>query len=824
MEELPTKLSGSPFTEETASTLRLLRLQKSPLISSEARNAVRAVLENAAILQEATVGLPEVVAPEASPKDVGQQLRRLIQSNAPWESIANLLKPALIKSRSPSDAARLLELAFVQASPLEALEALDYVMGRKIQGFYGLLHPKLRDFIVQNCNVEYAHQIYQAIHNAKPPIEKTAHETLFSFLHLTTAKDKTAAWIYYCANKDRILTCHGPASSSQLSKDQLYQRVGNLALSLGYDEEARSLFSKLGVNSPERDAALADILRYESAIMEKGRHKYLTNLEALNSWADRLECIDEYCRAARRKNEFSDYNRPALNNIFKGLIDWVPPLPEAWKASADLVLRNRDLARILPNLLSLFEDNALKFQSLDFENSIWSALSLIDAKDSDETHLKAVALMHLYGARLDHQERELWSARDLFQKLAATLPNNDKGFWRDIIAATQAYVETSRVHTMAAKQRKIACLRIALHGAKSSDLIIDHYLEFVESPSAIFVEELAMQAWEQGNTLAFLKIVSRYSSVSNLSTKLLNNTWQAAITIDNHDLAWRVATIAASRKQLTSNLSQTWEISGEKRTAYSPCKLLPHELEIALDGLSDPVRSVLHALVILGTKLCHLAEITKRSGFVTRPITAPKGAVQENIHNALKLSGLSVPGKSVTDQLGNRPLNGEIVSLVHDVDDNSWTYAVRTILERLSASCWRYSFDSLRDLTCEGMPASGFLSKMKSSTQVGAWLGKLTPHERAAWGDLKQTLTENQSIHFEVWLAKFSVRLATLIYPSHFLALSSLQDAHASLELINDLEAFLLSPKYSAFRHSRGIYSRVRVADSLKSSPIIQQL
>ncbi|MCX6123316.1 MAG: hypothetical protein NTV34_00985 [Proteobacteria bacterium] len=502
-------------------------------------------------------------------------------------------------------------------------------------------------------------------------------------------------------------------------------------------------------------------------------------------------------------------------------MDWIPATPEAWRAASELIIRNRDLVRLLPDMFSSFTGNACHYFKNGLDDALWSPWQENSPKEATEIFLYAVSLIHHFVEHYDADEKYLWQARAQFDRIAKIKPGNDGPGRAEFVAAQDQIKSTSAI-TEVERKRKLGCLRIAVHGAFSSDQVIDEYLETTQSSAIGFIDTLAEHAWLHRNLLTFLKIISRYSNITSLSPTLLNRTWAAAAEIENYDLAWRIATIAATRTGLTKQVRSHWEICGERRKAYNPQTISPGEREIALYNLPDALKRLFNSMFVLGPKLTELAGIMKRPGFAPRNALIPVSTQEKSIEKAITQSGFTSSGKRVMDRVGSHEISAELSTLVFDLDSGPWSYAAKTILERISAPCWGYEFDNLRALCRCLTPSLKPKERESSTSSLGRWFNKLSEEERAAWSDLVVAVNRYDGCEFGKHLARVVTRMATLIYPSHFLALSDLQKTKAPLSLIHDLESFVLSQKYTGLRFQRCIHIRIAVPEGLRRVAITE--
>ncbi|MCX6123315.1 MAG: hypothetical protein NTV34_00980, partial [Proteobacteria bacterium] len=133
-----------------------------------------------------------------------------------------------------------------------------------IRDFYPLIHPKLRDFLVENKTPESTVHLFSLINSNLNKLPATLTEIVFIFDCLSEGPDLTPAWTFFSKHKETIL--HGDRKKIVLglTLDSILYKAGRVALTLGYDIEARALFSQMSSGASERDAALQEILHYDT--------------------------------------------------------------------------------------------------------------------------------------------------------------------------------------------------------------------------------------------------------------------------------------------------------------------------------------------------------------------------------------------------------------------------------------------------------------------------------------------------------------------------------------------------------------------------------
>jgi hypothetical protein len=156
--------------------------------------------------------------------------------------------------------------------------------------------------------------------------------------------------------------------------------------------------------------------------------------------------------------------------------------------------------------------------------------------------------------------------------------------------------------------------------------------------------------------------------------------------------------------------------------------------------------------------------------------------------------------------------------LAQSLVSGPWLFAVRVLAERLSLPTWGWNLSTLRELTKTVLPQIGRESTTISSPKLAKWLLSLSSQERAAVSEIANGSKWDSNEMLEVELTKFVCRLGLLLYPSHLLALKTLHQLRCSLDVIHDLEWFILSKEMSEFRATHQITNRVAIPHGLKGS------
>jgi hypothetical protein len=104
----------------------------------------------------------------------------------------------------------------------------------------------------------------------------------------------------------------------------------------------------------------------------------------------------------------------------------------------------------------------------------------------------------------------------------------------------------------------------------------------------------------------------------------------------------------------------------------------------------------------------------------------------------------------------------------------------------------------------------------KSSAKMAKWISTMTSSERAAWVDIANCSNSESPENLSIELVKFVCRVGVILYPGHLTALKTMQQIRMPLDIIRDLEWFILSEMITTLRTRHNIMTRVAVPESVK--------
>lgn len=823
---LMTGSSDSSIGRPSAGTesLALVRLTRWHQLSLESLSLVKKELALSLGLENHSSSI-SVVSSHLIPssgcnEDIGfsklsPQLRHLIMAGAPWHLVAQALWQEFNLNPDPLTAAKILELAFVQAAPSETLDTFSRILVAGTNGFYWFLHPKLRDFIVEHAPEQHIEQIYWLIAREQDESKLSGLEHAFIFLRAASSSEKTAAWMYFRRYKTRIIEVFSSSKHFGLSKYQLLARAGELALGLGYAEDSRELFNLLPQGSAERETALQLLLRFESNTLDRNRNSYFVALQNTPDWKDRLTLISSFCDSCRTSGPLHDPNRSALDMLLKSLLQWVPKSPEAWRSVGDLIIAQWDLNPAIPGLTKVLIDNAVIFHGPDLDNSLWHAAGAMVPSTKLEQFIHATALLHKYVTNPRLGEEILWKAHSaLAQQDSAS--TDTPWTWRDLIKMAQQWLNNTTFLIDRDRRRGLAALRVAQDGVYSSKEAVENYLHFCRGLPDGFLHAISKTAAAAGQFKFASDLFVELGLTQSFTNKDLLTLWGLASRDESPDLAWRVATILSARESLPAAIKNSWEISGERRTAYTPVILTMQDIEAASSGLSSSAKRFTLSLCILGTKINELA-LLNGSASQSQPTLGGTSSIEQAIEGALKsTSVIPKAAKSILESRGIHRTPWVAVPIIQSIINSPWLFAVRLLAERLSMPSWGWSIDVLQDLAKTVLPMIGVEPAVRNNAKMARWLSSMTSSERAAWAEIANCIQLQAAETLALELVKFICRLSCILYPSHLTAVTTLQRIRMPLDIIRDIEWFILSEPLSVVRRNHKISNRVAIPENLK--------
>lgn len=747
------------------------------------------------------------------------RLRHLTEHEAAWHEIEALLSELYRLNSTPAMAARSLELAYLYAE-LDPIERFLKRFALEHPDFWRHVHKAVRSNLTVNLwAAKLSDQLLPILYRVKDETYLQGIERYCVFWSLIKVRDGSHALVYFRKFRDSITqAAESLGAKVGISASQFYLALGRLAAAFGEAEEARAALELVHPEASERDEALRLLLEVAVDRNRAGRSHYMEMMYAATTDGDRIKLLRRFLGATRGMGGFRDRNRPALNEILLDPLAFLQEDAETWRALSLALVEARDLEGLIPNLFALFAKNADRFYAPLLDAALWQGPLLNDGDDVRSIYWRGVALLHHYVNCGAAQEEALWQARDLIalakQKSDRPLPLE----WRDLHKAAFAWIAKNHYLVEPDRERMLRQMRIAVDAAQSIKIDIEEYLAAGDKAPLSVLAALQDLVREKRDPELEYRLILKRAAHSHLTNADLARLWHLANTFQDADLAWRIATIVHARLALLPQIRAAWEISGEKRTQYSMYNPPRQAVEILLSGFEPQMKRLCFACLTVGWALPDLLAIIDDGARVQRTAAAAADSVERRVDDALAaISWLGSARRRYRFSFESAPLGTGVPSFVQVLPSNPWSVLVARLSERLGVNAWGWKLSRLHQQIEGLIPRIASRQDLRRhSGKVADWLKTLSPEQRSAWQDmalLSRSIEDDRGVFV---IAAFICRFATLIYGNHYMALQSLQTMRAPVEVIWDLEQFILSEQYSYLRNETGLASRVPVPNALQ--------
>jgi hypothetical protein len=790
-----------------------------PSPSSPAAAAEKPQRPRAAAASAAAEPLPRLTAPQ-----LAIRLRKLVEADEPWERIEPTALDLVGVSGDPQVAAQMVELAFLHAG-VEALVRLLERFAKERPGFWRVVHPSVRaHVVVRLARARRLAAVQPLLVAERDGAYLTPQERLAAFLalesHAATAQDPTVPYLYFDAHAEALL-----GAASALEQDlgvgaaHVLLVAGRLALRLGFDREAREILGRIDDATPEREQALILLLQERRGEPAFTPSRYDEMLSREPTSEGRLKLIAGFLQVTRDAGGIKDANRPTLNALLRDPLKLVATTPAAWAALSRLLVEHRELTPLLPSLLDVFHTHACRFFEAELDDALWRGFLDLAPITPRDRYLRGLALMHHYVERGPAGEGALWEARDLVvaakKEWSATLPCD----WRTLQRATFEWIARCQFLTEDQRQKMQAQLRVAQDDAEVAVVDVEEYARRSARPPLDVLRRLEAFARRRADAGLRAMLLRRRAELSHLVNDDLTALWQLAAALREPDLAWRAATVAAARGALLPAARPAWEISGEKRSHYPFTRPGRAVVNALLAAMPPEGARFVQALLGVGHRLGELIAIVQPTE--TPAPRAPRAADDTLEARAdAALAALQVlPGARPRFRFfGAKVARATwLPPFMQVLPPTVWGHLVARILERLGAESFGMQASRLDALVRDVNPrVASSRDLRRRSGKVAGWLKSLGAAERLGWQELSLCRRELGDDAAMDALAGFACRLATVIHPHHFVALTSLIQARAPVAVLRDLECFVVSDAYSAMRKAFGTASKVPIPASLE--------
>ncbi len=806
---------------------RLAAAETRALRESDARAAQAAGPKRAAAAARATAPRdPIPPRAKAEAELVELRIRQLVELEAGWDKIEPLAWELFSLVTTPRVGARILELVFLHGATQD-VENVVVKLKHHVPEFYRDVHAAVRAHLcVRFWREGGGEALVSMLFRDKDEAFLQPVERLFVFLTLNAQKDNATAYIYFRRYRRELLDAVGSIGPHlELSLSRFHLSVGAMAIDAGYDQDARELLEQIRPEDPDHDEALTLLLNVAADRSRAGRSHYVESLLQHTDSRERLALLAKFLGATRGLGGFKDRNRPALNEILKNPLEWFAEEAEIYGALSELLVSNRDLETLLPNLLDVFKQQSTKFLSPVLDGALWQGpLGLPPPDSARDRFYQGCAFLHQYVSCGLAAEKSLWQARDLILEARRDARMPMPHDWRELHKAAVAWVAKNRYLMETDRARMLLQLKVALDPGSVITADVEEYIEQTETPPVHVLQKLERLAEAKAAPALECRLILKRAEITHLTNVDLDRLWTLAAARKEPDLSWRVATVLHARRSLMPSVRHAWEISGEKRSLYEFVPPSKQAVERCLKGFSPKAARLAFALVHIGPVLPELLALIDEGAKPMRVSGHPTDSVESSAEKLLSgLSWLATPKKRYRFSHESAVAPGLTVpGFMQVLPANPWAILVAKLSERFGINAWGWKLSTLNNLIVDLIPRLATRADLRhQSGRVAQWLKTLAPEQRAAWSDLSQLTRAMSDDEAQDALATFVCRLATLMYQNHYLALTSLQAMRARVAVIWDLERWIVSDGYSELRRKLETANRVLVPNSLQRLTVI---
>ena len=791
------------WIEKTLQQRRPLSPVSGPDLASRRSGATTKVTTRSQTVDPAPTATEETrdkpaMATEAEQAEL--RLRRLVAADESWDVMAEHAWQVYDAWPKPEIAAKLCELAFLNGDCNDLLDVLNRLK-LKQRSFFFLIDPELRSYMVLKLWTERKEKILnQFLHLKNFRTFLLPIEHLFVFWSLYNGGQATKTFAYY--KRFEVEINKGFAANGQqlkLSPSRFYFLVGKLAFEQKDESFAKKLLEKIRPNEAEFRKALDLLIQFQVCRDDNGLCVFSRQLLHEKDWHNRVTLLKGFLLDCRNRRGSNHAERLALNDLLKNPFRWFPRSAEAWRSLAGLLVEFVDLDYLLPNVFAVFQDKRFEFEAPSMDRSLWEPLLKIESETvSKQLYWRAMATLHQYVAAGASEESILWRSRELFAQAISKGMTPNKDSWADVHGQLINFLaKTSRFDE---KQRPLILIKSKVAGSylEVSASMVHDYLKLVDQPDPQILKHLEDLVRQREDWSLEVTLIQKIATATHYTNHQLARLWQLFRQLKNSDAAWRVATLAHSRRILNPEVERAWALTGERRLEQSLRPVFANVLEKLLTDYTADQQKLLRALLAVGPLIPELLS------FLGRQMKSMKRPVAE--------TQLERDCERLLDKLDWLPASKKVFSSHPDrllryvppfavmLPENCWSMLFTLLAERLGVSSWRWQLSFLYSEMESLFIHLNRRSETPLPSKVGKWLRSLSPIQRKSWyelGILAKRFNDEQGHYL---LGTLMIRLVTSMTANHVQALASLNQMSVPLAMRWNLEQWVLSPAYQEVR------------------------
>lgn len=751
------------------------------------------------------------------PEAIELKIRALVQSQAIWIDIEPNIRKWIKTKKEASVVTRAIEMAVLYGasdSIMEFLEVGKLYGSQVIEG----LHKKVRlNLVARYFRSEVGKMYANLLFSAKNETWLSGLERLLVFLHLVS--DKPSALVYLKSFEREIL------DASEKYTNVTGVTLGSVLitcarLSIDLNAKGDAIFFLKSVKPS--DSSFSDALKLlkgmevdERTLLEsQWARSILENID----WKSRLFTLEQYLEMCRKKDAKSQELIPVLNLLLLKNELIIGERLEVISAFATLCMKFFDLVDIIPNIESTFRANTLEFHIPSLDGAIWHPVLRPEFIHCSEQRWRAVALVHRYVSGGARYEDNLTTAFEIFQKhesKQATFYTD----WTSLLSEARSAVKKSL--TIPAAEKEI--MEIQLGVADLPDKIrmkqVEDYLDRISYKDYRVLCKLLKIADALSPMHLNLSIVCKLGESNWYRNSDLSKVWSISTERGLTDLSWRVASVAKFRGCLSSHILSNWNISGENRSHYGFPKIQKKQVDCCFYDMTSDERRMCQSLLNLDGRLRDLLPEIDLS--LTEFRWKPESSRDKRVTENLIATGWFGTAKKRYTSMQSIEAGPMSPYFVEAMPVNSWADTMGWISELTAVSYISGKKEKILKISETANSTLQPRSESGNDSFGAKWIKSLTPQQKMSWHEFIQCLRKMNSVQIDRVLSIFIIRLSTIFYANHLLALQSLSLMGAKIELIRSLENWILSEGLSDLRAEIQVDSKIKVPDFVAHAPLI---
>ncbi|MEZ4741193.1 MAG: hypothetical protein R3B45_01900 [Bdellovibrionota bacterium] len=753
------------------------------------------------------------------------KIRQLVQVDAPWDKIADIAWKYYNLKPTSEVAAHLLELSYLYGNEDDLHNTLKLLCANDLK-FYGHVNQTVRNQIIKsNWESKIGKFLAPILAWQREATWLMPSERLFIVKNFGKNSDPNHCLQYFKKYQNDILKgVISVGETVKITASDLYLQLAHYAITVGKEEEACTYLKCIKHDDKAYHIALNLMLTSNLGSKSIENFEYTKLLFSESKWEKRIELFKNFFQGARTKAKVRDENRYYLNILLQDPLKWMPQTPVAWNSLSKLLIKNLDLAPILPEMKNFFEKKSLCFYSKTLDLAIWQPILDNISSLTSFPYFIGIAYIHQYIANIDNKtntitsrdtQQLLWSAKKFIEKSESSEKNSDNLTWNQVHTSLTAWLKQNNSLSSELKDRAFRQLSICKDYKNIPLETINEYLKTGERLTSDTLVNLEMAALYQNATNELLHILLEKGQWLHFVNADLKKIREIALSKQNNDLAWRACSIMKSRKVLETNVSSAWEVSGENRKMYPITVPENNVLSVALTGFNQVEKKFCIAIIKSSNHIPTVIAKLNHALLCQKKKASAKGSYEARIESKLNQSPFFDEAKKgyIFTWQDEYTTATKLPPFAKRLPNNHWSQILTKVIERLGVECWNWKLSQLQkyldEILISQTPKELLRNYSTNSANANGSLKLLAGERKRAIADLKLLTKKLSEPEAAFCLAKFLCRLTTIMYPNHHLALSTIQNMRSPLPILWDLERWILSDEYGAFRKNCGLRSMV---------------